>query len=123
MADWSDEQLDIRMGRVLRWGVLLAASVMLAAAAVFLYHYGAGRPDYRVFADGKRLQGLRGIFGAGQWGDGTRLIQLAVLFIILTPIARVVFAAYGFFRQRDWVYVSVSLIVLSFLMYGLTHAT
>lgn len=122
MANWSEEQLDIRMGRVLRWGVLLAAAVMIAGAVVFLLHYGGNISDYRVFRDGKPRHGPRGIFGPGQWADGSRLIQLAVLMIVATPLARVIFAAYGFFRQRDWRYVGISLAVLSLLLYGLFHA-
>jgi uncharacterized membrane protein len=39
--------------------------------------------------------------------------------LIATPISRVVFAAYGFARQRDWMYVGISSIVLTLLLYGL----
>lgn len=38
MASWTEEEMDVRMGRVLRWGVLLAALVMVAGAVVFLLH-------------------------------------------------------------------------------------
>jgi uncharacterized membrane protein len=46
-------------------------------------------------------------------------VTMAVLLLIATPIARVVFALIGFARQRDWMYVGVSAIVLALLAYSL----
>jgi uncharacterized membrane protein len=36
-----------------------------------------------------------------------------------TPVARVAFSAFAFVRQHDRIYVSVTLIVLALLTYGL----
>ena len=47
------------------------------------------------------------------------IIQLGLLLLIATPVARVVFSVYAFARQRDWVYVVVTLIVLGVLLYSL----
>jgi uncharacterized membrane protein len=49
---------------------------------------------------------------------GRGIIQLGLLLLIATPIARVAFAAYGFARQRDWMYVGIAAFVLSVLLYG-----
>ena len=40
--------------------------------------------------------------------------------LIATPIARVVFSVIGFARQRDWLYVGVTLAVLMLLVYSVT---
>jgi uncharacterized membrane protein len=123
MTAWTEAELDIRMGRLLQWGITLAASVMLIGAAVYLFHYGKSLPSYRTFRSGtSRLQSLHGILGQAILGDGSGLIQLAVVLIIATPVARVIFAAYAFFRQRDWLYAVISMTVLSLLIYGLVHA-
>ena len=50
---------------------------------------------------------------------GRGLIQLGLLLLIATPIARVVFSVAGFARQRDWLYVAITLIVLTLLGYSL----
>jgi len=44
---------------------------------------------------------------------------LGLLFLIATPIARVVFSIVGFMRQREWLYVGVTATVLALLAYSL----
>jgi uncharacterized membrane protein len=41
------------------------------------------------------------------------------LLLIATPIARVIFAAFGFSAEKDWLYLVISLIVLAVLTYSL----
>ena len=52
-------------------------------------------------------------------GRGRGIIQLGLLLLIATPIARVVFSVYAFARQRDRTYVLVTLVVLAVLLYSL----
>jgi uncharacterized membrane protein len=52
-------------------------------------------------------------------GDSRALIQLGLLLLIATPVARVLFAAFAFLLEKDWLYVAVSLIVFTVLMYSL----
>jgi uncharacterized membrane protein len=47
------------------------------------------------------------------------LIQLGLLLLIATPVARVAFSVAAFAMQRDRLYVVVALIVLAVLMYSL----
>jgi uncharacterized membrane protein len=46
-------------------------------------------------------------------------MQLGLLLLVATPIARVVFSAFGFWRERDYRYVFITLIVLGVLLYSL----
>jgi uncharacterized membrane protein len=39
--------------------------------------------------------------------------------MIATPVMRVVFAVFGFARQKQWRFVLISLIVLGLLAFGL----
>lgn len=50
---------------------------------------------------------------------GRGLIQFGLLLLIATPIARVIFSIAGFARQRDWLYVAITLVVLTLLSYSL----
>jgi len=47
-------------------------------------------------------------------------INLKLLFLIATPVARVAFSIFAFAVQRDWLYVVVTLIVLAVLIFSLT---
>ena len=51
--------------------------------------------------------------------SGRGLIQLGLLILIATPIARVAFSFFAFLYQRDWLYVVVTLMVLGLLLYSL----
>jgi uncharacterized membrane protein len=66
------------------------------------------------------LQSVTGIIADAKAFDGRGLIQLGVLVLIATPIARVAFSVIGFARQRDWLYVVMTLVVLVLLVYSVT---
>jgi len=48
------------------------------------------------------------------------IIQLGLLLLIATPVARVAFSVVAFAAERDWLYVAITLIVLAILIYSLT---
>jgi uncharacterized membrane protein len=51
------------------------------------------------------------------------LIQLGLLLLIATPVARVVFSVAGFAIERDWMYVVITLLVLLTLLYSLASSS
>jgi uncharacterized membrane protein len=61
---------------------------------------------------------MNGVLSDSMQLHGRGIIQLGLLLLIATPIARVASAAYGFARQRDWMYVSIAAFVFSVLLYG-----
>ena len=117
---WSDEQFDIVLAHVLRAGVLLSASIVACGGVVFLVRHGFETPSYHVFrGEPVPLRSVHGIVAEGLRLSGRGLIQLGLLLLIATPIARVVFSVAGFVRQRDWLYVAITLVVLALLGYSL----
>lgn len=120
ISSWSDEQFDIVLAHVLRFGVLVSAAVVAAGGVVFLARHGFERPSYHVFrGEPLPLRSVHGIVAEGLDLHGRGLIQLGLLLLIATPIARVVFSIAGFARQRDWLYVAITLMVLTLLGYSL----
>jgi uncharacterized membrane protein len=120
-AVWSDDQFDAVLAHVLRGGVLLSASIVACGGALFLARHGMQRPEYHVFrGESSTLRAIVGIVTEAITLGGRGLIQLGLLFLIATPIARVVLSVVGFARQRDWLYVLVTLTVLTLLTYSLT---
>ena len=118
---WTDREFDTLLGHVLRAGVLVAATVVLSGGVVYLLRHGYEVPEYRVFrGEPGDLRFVRGIV-SDAWSLGGRgLIQLGLLLLIATPIARVMFSVVGFLRQRNWMYVAITLVVLLLLAYSLT---
>ncbi len=123
MPRWTDERVDQIMGSVLRAGVLMASALVAAGAAIYLARHGGDRPDYGVFrGEPPELCGIPGILRAALGSGGRGLIQLGLLALVATPVARVVFALIAFAVQRDRIFVAVSLVVLGALLYSLFGA-
>jgi uncharacterized membrane protein len=119
-ATWSDDRVETMMGNLLRTGVALAAAVILAGGIVYLLRNGTTQPSYHFFrGEPADLRSVRGIIKEALSLRGRGIIQLGLLLLIATPVARVAFSVYAFARQRDRAYVVVTLIVLAVLFYGL----
>jgi uncharacterized membrane protein len=115
-----DKRIDAIMGMLLRTGVLLAAAIVLIGGIVFLVRHRAPVTNYRVFhGEPAELRTLHGIFHEAAAWHGQGLIQLGLLLLIATPVARVAFSVGAFSYERDWTYVAVTLFVLAILMYSL----
>jgi uncharacterized membrane protein len=119
-ADWTDQKVEFIIANLLRVGVTLAAVTVLVGGVVVLVRHGFSHADYRVFAgEPTDLRHWKGILRATLATHGTGIIQLGLLFLIATPVARVAFAAFAFAIERDWLYVSISTFVLIILLYSL----
>jgi uncharacterized membrane protein len=117
---WTDEQVEQIVGTLLRSGVIVAASVVLVGGILYLIRYGATLPDYRVFrGEPLDLRSLSGIVMDAFSFRFRGIIQLGLLLLIATPVARVAFSVLAFALQRDRTYVLVTLIVFAVLMYSL----
>ena len=120
----TDEKLEQIIGNLLRAGVMLSAAIVLVAGIAFLLQHHADAVRYRTFQlERNSLRTLGGIFGAAIALRPDAVIQLGLVLLIATPIARVALAALGFYFERDYLYVGVSVIVLSILLFGIVHAT
>lgn len=108
------------MGNLLRIGVMLAAGAVFMGGSLYLLRNGASTPDYYVFrGEPEALRSIRGILEGALSLRGRAIIQLGLLILIATPVARVAFSVYGFARQRDRTYVAITLVVLALLLFSL----
>ena len=118
MSDPRDDAFDALLASVLRIGVLVAAIFVACGGAVFLVRHGLERPAYDVFkGEPPEFRSVHGIADAALHFSGRGIIQAGLLLLIATPIARVLFSVIGFVRQRDWLYVAITLLVLTLLGY------
>jgi uncharacterized membrane protein len=118
-----DQRLEIGIGMMLRVGVTVAAVVVLLGGVLYLRHPGGPAPDYKNFhsAPAEALSIGGTISGMGR-GSSVSVIQLGLLLLIVTPVARVLFALVGFLLERDKLYALVSAVVLAILIFSLVHS-
>jgi len=119
-SDWTDLKIEIIIGNLLRAGVILAATVVLLGGLIFLARYGLSPANYRTFyGEPSNLREWNGIVRAAFGLHGRGIIQLGLVLLIATPVARVAFSAFAFAMERDWLYVGVTALVFLILMYSL----
>jgi uncharacterized membrane protein len=117
---WRDRRIELILGNLLRTGVLLSAAVVLCGAGIYLVRHAHEPANYRVFrGEPSDLRTISGVVRSVMHERGRSLIQLGLLLLIATPIARVVFSIVGFTLERDHMYVAFTLIVLAVLLYSL----
>ena len=122
MSGWGDDRVQRVIGNLLRWGVVLAAGIVLAGGAMYLVACGGAIPDYGVFrGEPPELRGVAGIAREAVSLNPLGLIQFGLLLLIATPLARIAFSVAVFALQRDLVYVVVTLIVLAVVLLGLAR--
>jgi uncharacterized membrane protein len=122
-AEWNDYRMEQIIGTLLRTGVLLSATVVCIGGIIHLARHGHSIADYSTFhGELSPLRTLTGIVHGALHRSGSAIIQLGLLLLIATPIARVVFSAIAFFRERNYLYVAFTLTVLAVLAYGLFGA-
>ncbi len=116
----TDVDVQHAVGNLLRAGVLLAAAVVLVGGAIYLWRHGHATADYRVFrSEPFYLDRFGGIARDALSGSGRGIVQLGLLVLVATPIARVALTAVAFAFERDRTYVLVALLVLSLLLKSL----
>lgn len=118
---WNDVRIEGIIGNLLRAGVILAATVVLAGGVLYVAKYGRQKPQYEMFrGEPSDLRNVSQIADAAISLHSRGLIQLGLLILVATPVARVAFSVIAFGAERDWLYVVVTLIVLAVLLYSLT---
>src|SRR5579883_2287210 len=113
-SDWTDQKIEIIVANLLRIGVTSAAAIVLLA------RHGAAPARYGLFAgEPSNLTHWKGILRAAFGLRGRGIIQLGLLLLIATPVARVAFSVVAFALERDWLYVTVAGFVLLVLLFSL----
>ena len=99
---------------------MTSALVVFMGAIIYLVRHGGSPTDYHVFrGEPSDLRSLGGIFHDAIGLRGRGIIQLGLVLLILTPVARVAFSIWGFAEEHDRMYVIFTSIVLVILLYSL----
>jgi uncharacterized membrane protein len=108
-----DADLEKVIGQLLRLGVLISSVIVAAGGVVYLCRHGAEFPHYREFkGEPSKMKELKPLWQAVLRGEGRPLIQLGLLVLIATPVARIVFSIFGYLLEKDYLYTLITLVVL-----------
>lgn len=120
---WTDQDVDLFIGKILRFGVFLSCGITLFGGVIYLLQYHGTIPDYKATPSDVPFSGAA--FYLREFStiiprvlqlDGAAIIQLGVIVLIATPVIRVAFSAIAFLIEKDYLYVAITLIVLSIIL-------
>ena len=99
---WTDHAVEQLIGRFLQFGVMLAAGVVLVGGTLVLVQHGGAPVSYAVFHGApEQLRTIGGIVRGALALDSKAIVQLGLVLLIATPVARVAFMLIAFVVQRD----------------------
>jgi uncharacterized membrane protein len=117
---WSDDRMAQGVGRLLKGGVSVAAGVTAAGGLALLLQHGGGTVDYHSFrGEPAELRGIVSVVSGAARLQLPAVIQLGIVLLLATPVARVLLSLVEFVLRRDRLYTTITSVVLALLLYGL----
>ncbi|HLO40757.1 MAG TPA: DUF1634 domain-containing protein [Phycisphaerales bacterium] len=110
--------LELRLARVLVYGITTCAVILLISLIATLLRDGGKSVSFREFHPERSSTSMREVLDGVQAMEPRAWLMLGVLLVILTPVARVTFSLAAFAKERDRLYVFITLIVLTILAYS-----
>ncbi|WP_345948884.1 DUF1634 domain-containing protein [Mucilaginibacter sp. PAMB04274] len=115
-----DKDIESQMGTLLRTGVIVSAVIVFLGGVLYLFQKGKDLPHYKKFAgEPHQLINLKTIFTDAFHLNSMAILQVGVLVLLATPIARVLFSIIGFIEEKDKMYIIITLIVLGIIAFSL----
>jgi len=114
--NFTDVDLNRSVGNLLRLGVILSVITSLIGF-IKLFTEGFKMPKKYTSLDmGSSSEKIWGQFWSSLCkGEGMAIIQLGILLLIFTPLMRIIFALIGYLKEKDYIYVVISSIVLAIM--------
>jgi uncharacterized membrane protein len=108
-----DYQMDRIISVVLRGGVLLSAGLLIVGALLYFARVLWGGAPANPLSFPHTFDDV--FYGLGH-GDPLAILALGLIVLLLTPVARVLISIFAFARERDWLYVGITALVLLILL-------
>ncbi|NLE03064.1 MAG: DUF1634 domain-containing protein [Fibrobacter sp.] len=115
----TEKSREIFAGKLVRILVLIAACITAAGGIGFLFTSSHHTYNYSHFPNASgSLKTIKSIITGVFSFNYEAIIQLGVLVLISIPVIRVAIFLISFIRERDWIYVAVSAIVMTVLIFS-----
>jgi uncharacterized membrane protein len=119
----SEQQFELFISNLLKYGVLLSSAIVLVGGILYLIRHGTEPADYRFFlGEPSVFRSPKGVVTAVLSGNHRGIIQLGLLILIATPVARVACSLLTFLWRRDFIYAILTLLVMAALIYSFVGA-
>lgn len=118
MKPFQDKDLQSFIGNLLRLGVLIAMGIVVIGLGLYLFQYGSSVADYHTFDEDGAFR-MSVFLHSLRSGDSKAIMELGVMALIATPIARVLFTMIGFWLEKDRLYTFIAFLVLCIIAYSL----
>jgi uncharacterized membrane protein len=116
----NDEKLRDMLAVILRIGIISSAALVVFGGILFFIQHTGEIFDYTKFrGEPARLRQVHLIVKEAISLRSRSIIQLGLLLLIITPVARVFFSLFGFALEKDWTYLIITFIVLFILLSSL----
>ena len=97
----SDKNMEILMGNLLRYGVLISATFVLVGSIIYLSQHSLEKPQYHYFlGEPSRFIHLKDIIADALNGHAKSIIQFGLILLIATPLPELYFQLSVFFWKR-----------------------
>jgi len=124
---FTDKDLQKIIGAVLKYGVWLVLFIAISGGIIYLINHGQETVHYSTFVE--KDQGIFTVIGQIFNGvgnlQGEAVIFLGILLLFFTPFLRLLLSLVSFLLEKDWLYVTISLVVLGIIClsvsFGFAH--
>jgi len=123
-----DEKLQSALARLMLVGTFIAAGVICVGLAWYLVSRANLRPGDHTFSAPDHLftgepkyfenpiSMVERAWNLSDYGHRRSLIMIGVVLLLINPVVRVAFAAFGYGAQKDRLYFAISLVVFGVLL-------
>jgi uncharacterized membrane protein len=118
MKPFQDKDLQSFIGSLLRIGVLIAMTIVVIGIMLYMFQYGQETIHYSTFK-AENVFTFSDFYQRLMQGNSSAIMELGVIALITTPIARVLFTMIGFWLEKDRMYTIIAFIVLCIIAYSL----
>lgn len=118
MSSFQDKDLQSFVGNLLRYGVIIAMTIVIAGLLMHLFFQGSGPADFSHF-DETAVFRFPDFYGRLAAGSTEAIMEAGIMVLIATPVARVLFTMIGFWLEKDYRYTMIAFVVLCIIAYSL----
>jgi uncharacterized membrane protein len=115
------------IGNLLRYGVWSSLALAFTGGIVYLLHHGKDIEDYSVYTEKEQniFQIIRSVYEGLLAGKGDSIIYCGIILLFLTPVFRIVLSLFSFIKEKDYLYIIITSIVISIIIlsisFGFSH--
>lgn len=124
---FAEKDFKIIIGNLLRYGVWSSLTVAFIGGVIYLIKHGNDIENYSVFyeKDNNIFDVVVNVYQGLLQGRGESIIFLGIILLFLTPLLRLFISLIVFLLEKDYLYVSITLIVIFVLFmsvfFGFSH--